>query len=58
MDPNVTAMLEVMKDQQNQFVEMLSTILKAKTFFQLSTSPPKFESFENAIKMWEQCLQR
>ena len=58
MDPNITAMIETIKEQQKQFMEALSTITKAETVVQSASSPPKFESFDKSKEKWEQYLQR
>ena len=56
MDLNVTAMLQVMQDQQKLFMETLPTIAKAETVSQPACLPPKLESFETSKEIWVQYL--
>lgn len=58
MDPNITAILEYMKDQQREFMETLLNVRKEEPAAQASNSPQKFESFNKTSESWNQYLQR
>ena len=51
MDPNIAALLEIMKEQQQQ---TLAGLKKAESITQEASSPSKFESFYKSTEKWEQ----
>ena len=53
------ALQETMKQQQLQFMEKLSSLIKTEpAAAQSVNAPPKFESFVMATKKWDQYLMR
>ena len=58
MDPNIAALLETMKEQQQQFMQTLAGLTKAESITQVVSSPSKFKSFDKSKEKWEQYYQR
>ena len=58
MDPNIAALLETMKEQQQQFMQTLAGLTKAESITQVVSSPSEFKSFDKSKEKWEQYYQR
>lgn len=52
------ALIESMKEQQKQFMDVISSLAKTEPAVQPLSSPPKFESFDKTKEKWEQYLLR
>ena len=58
MDRNVAALLDTMKQLQQQFVEALNKLTQPEPVAQTVTSRPKFENFDKSREKWDQYILR
>ena len=58
MDPNVTAVIEAMQQQQEQFMTTLKTLLSPEMRPAPGSSTPRFDNFDKAKENWSQYFER
>ena len=56
MDPNIQALLDAMKQQQEKFLELVSQTQRDASRDEAVV--PKFDGFDKPIEKWDQYLQR